>query len=74
MHKYTMSERDTRAAGSAEGSTGDGAARNRAGDTLDRLDDAQVMELVSNAYWTLLERFISLDGEGTSIPSITSAS
>ena len=74
MHKYTMSERDRRAAGSAEGSTGDGAARNRVGDTLDRLDDAQVMELVSNAYWTLLERFISLDGEGTSIPSITSAS
>jgi hypothetical protein len=32
------------------------------------------MEIVSDAYWTLLERFISLDGEGTSVPSVASAS
>ena len=74
MHKDTMSERDGRAAWSAERSAGDTVAQNRAGDTLDRLDDAQVMELVSNAYWTLLERFISPDGEGTNIPSAASAS
>ena len=36
-------------------------------------NEALVMEFVSNAYWTLLERFISLDGEGTNIPSVASA-
>ena len=40
---------------------------------LDRLDDAQVMELASNVYWALLEQFISLDGKGANPPSTVRA-
>ena len=73
MQNDAMSTRDKMTAGPAEKPAGDGVVQDGAHDTLGRLDDAQVMEIVSDAYWTLLERFISLDGEGTNIPSVSSA-
>jgi hypothetical protein len=69
-----MSEGEWRAAGSAERPAGHGVTQSRARDTVAMRDDAQVMELVSNACWALFERFISLDGEGTNVPSVVSAS
>ena len=68
-----MAERNRNAARPAEWPVDEGASRNEAGDTLEGLDDAQVMELVSNAYWTLLERFFSPDGAGASFPSAAGA-
>ena len=74
MQNEPMSERERRAAGPAEGPVGNGVIQHSARDTVATLDDAQVMELVSNAYWALFEPFISLDGKGTNVPSVASAS
>jgi hypothetical protein len=73
MQNDTMSERERTADAPAEGPAGNGVIQRSTRDTVVALDGAQVMELVSNAYWTLLERFISLDGEGTQVPSAASA-
>jgi hypothetical protein len=64
-----MSARDVETARPYERTVGDGTRRDGPGNALDRLDDAQVPDLVSNAYWTLLERFFSPDKEGTNVPS-----
>ena len=64
-----MAERNRNTAQPAEWPAGEEATRSGARDALEGLDDAQVMELVSDAYWTLLERFFSPDGAGASIPS-----
>ena len=74
MKEATMAERNRNTARPAEWPVDEGTSRDGAGDALEGLDDAQVMELVSNAYWTLLERFFSPGGEGTDIPSAASAS
>jgi hypothetical protein len=37
-------------------------------------NDAQMIELVPNACWTLLERFFSPEGAGTDISSAAGAS
>jgi hypothetical protein len=68
-----MSEGDRRATRPAERQASEVVARNRIEDGLDRWDDGQVVELVSNAYRKLFERFISLDRQRTSIRSIASA-
>jgi hypothetical protein len=68
-----MFERDRRAATSAEKQIGNVAAENRAQDTLGTMDDAQVMELVTNAYWRLFEQFVSFDGIGTNASSVVNA-
>ena len=68
-----MAERNRNAARPADWPVDEEASRDEAGDTLEDLDDAQVMELVSNAYWTLWERFFSPDGAGASFPSAAGA-
>ena len=68
-----MSERDRKAATSAERGGSTEIAPNRAQDTLGTMDDAQVMDLVSDAYWALFERFLSLDRTGTSVSSVATA-
>ena len=74
MKEDAMSARDLDMTRPDERPVGDGTYANDAGNALDRLDDAQVTELVSNAYWTLLERFFSPEREGTNIPSAAGAS
>ena len=69
-----MSAPDAREVRPDERPVGDGTYRNGAANDLDRLDDAQVTELVSNAYWTLLERFFAPDGAGANRPSAAGAS
>ena len=68
-----MAERNRNANRPAEWPVDEGTSQNGAGDVLEGLDDAQVMELVSDAYWTLLERFFSPDGAGTNTPSTADA-
>ena len=68
-----MAERDKTATRPADWPASQRTLRNGPGNDLERLDDAQVTELVSNAYWTLLERFVCPDGGGTNIPSATGA-
>jgi hypothetical protein len=72
-----MSESERKPSGSAARLTTDGAARNGAQtgtrNDLEVLDDDQVMEVVSDAYWKLFERLITLDGAGTSVPAIVPA-
>ena len=73
MKEATMAERNRNTARPAEWPVDEGASRHEAGDTLEGLDDAQVMELVSNACWTLWERFFSTDGAGASSSSAAAA-
>jgi hypothetical protein len=69
MQKAGMSERERRAARAAERLAGDGLGHEGFQDDRGALDDALVMELVSNAYWKWFERLISLDQTGTNVPA-----
>lgn len=68
-----MFERDRRAATPAEKEIGNVAAEKRAQDRLGTMDDAQLVELVTNAYWRLFEQFASFYEIGTSVPSVINA-
>jgi hypothetical protein len=38
-----------------------------------QLDNAQLIELVADAYWKWFERFIALDGKGTDALTLVTA-
>ena len=69
-----MAERNRNTARPAEWPLDEGMPESSSGDALDSLDDAQVLELVSDAYWTLLEQFFSPEGAGADTPSAAGAS
>ena len=66
--------RDKGAVTPADRPVGNIAAENSVQDALGRLDDAQVVEVVTNAYWRLFEQFFAFDEAKTDLPSVVNAS
>ena len=69
-----MSDRNREVTRSTAGPFGDGATDNPLQVVAEELDDAQLAELVAEAYWQWFERFIAFERKGADALPLVSAS
>jgi hypothetical protein len=73
MDRDTISDHNRAAAKPTTGLVGDMATDNPVQVDASQLDNAQLIELVADAYWKWFERFIALDGKGTDALTLVTA-